>query len=210
MSDRGFGGWRLRLLEVLRTDLVEELAEFPYLALLVVALLDQDGGLAEHALLREDRRVGPHRQGDGVAGPARHREPAAVLAQLDGGVEGAFLEPGGDHPLDRDHQLVEEVLEQVVGERPGGGHALQGEGDRGRLDVADPDGEEALALTLLEEHDRRLGGELDPYADEGPLHQPTPPSSLIPRRPAGHLPRFVRLSDAWTGRDLRTALIQRL
>src|SRR5215207_1142109 len=168
------------LLEVLRAHLVEELPELLHLALLVVAL-DEDGGLAEHVLLGEDGRVGPDGEGDGVARAARHRELGAVLAQLDGGVEGAFLQLGDHDPLDGHHQLVQQVLEQVVGERPLGGHALEGEGDGRRLDVADPDREEALAVALLEEDDRRLGWQLDPYADEGQLDQREPPrASNVP------------------------------
>src|SRR4029453_6757155 len=71
--------WKLAdLFEILRAHLVEELPELLHLALLVVAL-DEDGRLAEHVLLGEDGRVGPHGEGDGVAGPARHRELGAVL-----------------------------------------------------------------------------------------------------------------------------------
>src|SRR6266516_127066 len=168
------------LLEILRADLVKEFAEFLDFAFLVVAL-DQDGGLREDALLREDRGVGADREGDGVAGAAGDREPGAVLAQLDGGVEGAFLELGDHHPLDRDEQLVEQVLEQVVGERPRGGDALEGEGDRGRLDVAYPDCQEAFAVALLEQHDGCLGGELDADTNEGELDHRATPSTVEQR-----------------------------
>src|SRR6266516_2994857 len=103
------------LLEILRADLVKEFAEFLDFAFLVVAL-DQDGGLREDALLREDRGVG-----------------------------------------------------------------AEGEGDRGRLDVADPDWQEAFAVALLEQHDGCLGGELDADTNEGELDHRATPSTVEQR-----------------------------
>ena len=55
---------------------------------------------------------------------------------------------------------------QVVGHGPRGLDALEGEGDGRGLDRADPDGQVALSVDLLQEHDRLVRRKLDPHADE--------------------------------------------
>ena len=72
---------------------------------------------------------------------------------------------------------VEHVLEQVVRQRARRHDALLGEGDRGRLDGADPDRQVALTRRLAQQHDRLVGGHLDPDSDDIDLAhavQPTP------------------------------------
>src|SRR3712207_9110650 len=77
--------------------------------------------------------------------------------------------------LERRAERAHDLAQQVVGHRPGRAHALLLEGDRRRLDRADPDGEVPLALRLLEQQDRLVPGQLDSDADDSEfLHGGTP------------------------------------
>ena len=61
------------------------------------------------------------------------------------------------------------VLEQVVGQRPGGLDALLLERDRGGLDRADPDRQIAVAVGLAQQEDRLVRGQFDPDAHDAHL-----------------------------------------
>src|SRR5690606_27103343 len=57
---------------------------------------------------------------------------------------------------------LQHVLEQVVGQRPRGSHALLGKGDGRRLPRSDPDGEVTVPSHFTQQHDRLVGGHFDP------------------------------------------------
>ena len=84
----------------------------------------------------------PQRERHRVAGPRRHLH-AAVEDQL--GEEGALLQVRDPHLLQPPAQRADDVLEQVVRQRPRGLDALLLEGDRGGLHRADPDRQVAVA-----------------------------------------------------------------
>ena len=91
---------------------------------------------------------------------------------------------------------LEQVLDQVVGQRPRRHDALLGEGDRGGLDGADPDRQVAVPRHLAQQHDGLVGGHLHPdtdHVDFAHTAHPTPgrkravrsgPWRSGPRRPA--------------------------
>ena len=93
--------------------------------------------------------------------------PGAAEEHLELGVERAFLELGDDDPVDPGGQLLERVLEQVMGHRPGALHPLEGVDDGRRLRLADEDREVAPAGGLFaQENDRLVARNLDSYAHE--------------------------------------------
>src|SRR6266568_4158272 len=72
-----------------------------------------------------------------------------VFPHADDCVEGALPQFRDVDPLDGHPELLHDVLEEVVGHRPLRDDALEGEGDRGGLDGADPDREEAATIALF-------------------------------------------------------------
>ena len=95
----------------------------------------------------------------------------AVAGQVELGEERAVAQLGDDDPFDGHAELVEDVLEEVVGHRPRGLDPLQGKGDRRRLGGADEDREHpSIALGFPQQHDRDIGGQLDSHADQLHLH----------------------------------------
>jgi hypothetical protein len=80
--------------------------------------------------------------------------------------EGPVTQIGDVHRRQLHPHLLEHVHEQVVGQRARRLDPLQREGDRGRLDRADPDRQVARALALLQQHDRLVRRQLHPDADE--------------------------------------------
>ena len=96
----------------------------------------------------------------------------AVEDQL--GEEDAVLHVGDPHLVEPLAGGLEHVLHQVVGQRPRRDDALLGEGDRGGLDRPDPDRQVALPRHLAQQHDRLVGGHLDPDSDDVDFaHAPT-------------------------------------
>ena len=88
------------------------------------------------------------------------------VAEHQGGEEDAVADLGD---LDLG-QLVagrgQQVLHQVVGQRARRDDALLGEGDRGRLDGADPDRQVALPRRLAQQHERLVRRHLHPDSDD--------------------------------------------
>src|SRR4051794_28384290 len=150
--------------EVLRTDLVEELAELLHLVLLLVG--DDDTRLGEHLLGTPDRRADAQGQGDRVTRPRRHPD---VVADEQVGVEDVLLQLGDLHGLQGLLKRRQDVPQQIVGERPGRLDALLLVRDRGGLDRPDPDGQITIALDLPEQDDRLVAGQLDPNPDHAQL-----------------------------------------
>ncbi len=100
-----------------------------------------------------------------------------VLREMQLRVEGAVTQFGDVHGLELHTQIAEHVDEQVVRQRAGGLDALEREGDGRRLDRPDPDGQVPGSRLLLEEHDRLVGGQLDPDPDQFDLDHLCPDRS---------------------------------
>src|SRR3954452_19943075 len=150
--------------EVLRGDLVEELAELLDLVLLLVGDLDAD--LVEELLGPEDRGTRADGEGDGVRRAGADR-PLVAEDQL-GDVD-AVAHLGDVDRLEGGAEGADDLAQQIVGHRPGGPHALLLEGDPGCLARADPDREVPLAVRLLQQQDRLVPGQLDADADNSKL-----------------------------------------
>ena len=102
------------------------------------------------------------------------------------GVERLLGEVGDDRPGRRHAQVLEGRGEQVVGERPLRGQALELHGDRARLPRADPDREVAVAPGLLEDHDMAVRQHVDAHALDDHLDQ------LV----VGHAPDYPTVAGA--------------
>ncbi len=63
-------------------------------------------------------------------------------------------------------ERLDDVLEQVVGQRPRRLDALLRVGDGGRLGGTDPDGQVALTVPLAQQHDRLVRGHFDPHPED--------------------------------------------
>ena len=87
-------------------------------------------------------------------------------------------------PLDPRAELLERRREQVVGQRPLGGQALELHRDRARLPRPDPDREVAVAVGLLEDDHVAAREHVDPDALDDHLDQSVVHGRIIPR-PAG-------------------------
>src|SRR2546430_796148 len=142
----------LLALEVLGGDLIEKFTELFYFRLLGLVFPHADACLLEHLLGGEDRSSRAHREGDGVGRPAGHLVGLAVCPHADDCVEGALPQLRDVDALDGHPELLHDVLEEVVGHRPLRDDALEGEGDGGGLDGADPDREEAATIALQSAH----------------------------------------------------------
>ena len=81
-------------------------------------------------------------------------------------------------------ELLERRGEQVVGQRPLGGQALELHRDRARLPRPDPDRQVAVAVGLLEDHHVAAGEHVDPDALDEHLDELVVHGRIIPRRPA--------------------------
>ena len=142
--------------------LLEEVAEALDDLLGVVDLaLELDRVLDDELGGGEDGGLGAHRQGEGVAGARVDVDLGAVLHQRELGVEGAVLELGDGDARDLGLELADDVGEQVVRHRPRQLGALQLDEDGGGLGVADPDGQELVALQRLEQDDRLLADDVE-------------------------------------------------
>ena len=126
-------------------------------------------------------------------------DPHAVV-EHERGEEDSLVE-GCDPHLDKPVlETLEDIAEQVVRQGTCGYDALLCEGDRGGLGGPDPDGQETLALGLAQEHDRLIGGHLDPDPHDVHLAHATSLGLLRPtatRCREGHR-RSSRASPALT------------
>ena len=78
---------------------------------------------------------------------------------------------------------LDDVLDQVVGQRARRHDTLLGVGDGGRLRRPDPDRQVALAVPLAQQDDRLVGGHLDADAQDIDLsHSSTVPPAVVERR----------------------------
>ena len=106
-------------------------------------------------------------------------EISTAAVEDEGGVEDAVLELDDPHPGEAVAEPLDDVPEQVVGQRSRRLDPLLRVGDGGGLRRTDPDGQVAVAVTLSQQHDRVVGRHLDPDPEDVQnLHSPT-----VPRRP---------------------------
>src|SRR3546814_11846051 len=89
----------------------------PYTALVRSALAGCPGGLVEDTLLGEPAGAVAHRDGHGVGGAGRDRVHVAGQADDDLCEEGGVAQLRDDDALHVSTQLVEDVLQEVVGHR---------------------------------------------------------------------------------------------
>src|SRR5437870_1357619 len=129
---------------------------------LAPALAGLDRGKREQAIAREDGRLEPQRDRDGVGGPRvdlNHRV-AAIDVQL--GVVGVVLHLRDDDLAQVGAESRDDLLQEVVREGPRELHAGELHRNGARLRGTDPDREHALPFPLLQDHDRRVGRPIQP------------------------------------------------
>ena len=138
----------------------------------------------------EDPAARPDREGQRIGRPGVDLDRPAVVLEQQPGVERLLGQGRDDHPIDARPEPFERRREQVVGERPVGGEALELHRDRARLPRPDPDREVAIPLGLLEDHDVAARQHVDPDALDDHLDELRPRERLlaghgliIPRRP---------------------------
>src|ERR671930_419819 len=179
---------------------------------------DQDRGLAQDLVVREDPAAESNRERERVGRSGGHLERGAVPLEVDHGVEGALAELRDHDVVHRDGHLLEDVLQQIVGHRARRHDALERERDRGGLRLADPDREVPLPLGLPQEHDGLARGELDPDAREAHLDQhrlvrryprPLPPATYVSSAspPGAGRNRISASGSAWSAGKSCTARI---
>src|SRR3546814_6666262 len=121
----------------------------PYTALVRSALAGCPGGLVEDTLLGEPAGAVAHRDGKGVGGTGRDRVHVAGQADDDLREEGGVAQLRDDDALYVSTQLVEDVLQEVVGHRARGLDLLQRERDGSGLRSADRSEEHTSELQSL-------------------------------------------------------------
>src|SRR5207247_907234 len=104
--------------------------------------------------------------GDGVAGAAVDLDQLAVLADAQLGEVGVLAQVADEDVLQVAAELIDDVGDEIVGQRPGGLHALDAAVDAGGLEDADDDGEAAFAVHLPEHDDLLLVDLVDDDAFE--------------------------------------------
>src|SRR3984885_8036660 len=151
--------------EILGRDGVEEFPELLDLVFLLVR--DGHAHLVQDLFTGEDLRAGAQGQRDRVRWPRAH---LGAVGEDQVSVEDPVPQLGDVHRPQLDVQNLEDVLEQIVRQRPDGDHALLRKGDCRSLDRPDPDWQVAIPLRLLEQDDGAVRRHLDPDADD--LHLP--------------------------------------
>ncbi len=113
---------------------------------------------------------------------------AAAEAQL--GVEDVVAQLGDVHGLEPHPERLDDVPEQVVGQRAQRLHALLLERDGRGLDGADPDRQVAHAVLFAQQDDGLVGRQFDPNADDPHRMHARPPRTrglaVQCKRPAAH------------------------
>src|SRR5437879_8708548 len=189
------------LLEVLRLDVLQPLAQ-----LLRIVGLDRLRrllrdlhlpGLREDLLLHEDRGGHAQRQRDGVRGPRVDRVLGVAELEVEDGEEGVVLE-GGHHDLAHlGLERLEDVLDQVVRHRPGGGDLLELQRDGVGLEDADPDRQRALVVFVAQDDDRHVRDRIEGEPAHFHLDEHTA-SSATDWSAARRLCGSTSVTRAWT------------
>src|SRR5579884_822332 len=125
-----------------------------------------DRGEGQQVLAREDRRLEAQRHGDRVRRPGVDLDHGVAAIDMQLRVVGVVLHLRDDHLAQIGAQPHDDLFQEIVGERAGELDASELHGDRARLRGADPDGEHALPLLLLEDHDRRVGRAIEPQVGD--------------------------------------------
>src|SRR5215831_15465281 len=137
--------WRLRrtgshpiFSEVLRIHFLQPLPE--PLRIVLLPFRSERPALFEYLLLDEDVCLRSESQGDRIAGPAVDVPGGFAPRKVDPGEERVVPQIVDDDPIDLRLELRENVLQEVVGHRPGSRDALHLDGDRIGFEDAHPDG----------------------------------------------------------------------
>ena len=112
-------------------------------------VLERGGGL-EKAVGHEDRRAHPHRQRNSIARPAVQAQARAIEVNV--GVIDLIVNAGDDHAVDVIAGLLDQVAQQIVGQRTIGLDPMHLEHDRARFFVADQNLQHAFAREILKLH----------------------------------------------------------
>jgi len=114
-------------------------------------LLGLGGRFGHYRLVDEDRHVDAHGKRQGVGRTGVDFELPPIEAHDDPGVEHIVPELSDLDLQDFGAKRLDDVAQQVVGERAGDFHLLKTDGDSLGLEGADPDRKEALRIDLLED-----------------------------------------------------------
>jgi len=126
------------------------------------------GRRLKQPVAHKDRRPHPHRQRDRVARPAVQAEARAI--KIDVGVVDLVVDAGDHHAVDVISGLLDQVAQQIVGQRTIGLDPVHFEHDRARLFVTDQNLQRAPARKIPEQHVMRAAivveadvGDFDPH-----------------------------------------------
>ena len=152
-----------------------------------------EADLVDDARFDEDRAPGPHGDGDPVRGSAVDPRRLPFLARLEdeGPPVHAALEGVDRHRAHPSPQGLDDVEQEVVGQRPRRLDALGRERDGRGLRRPDPDRHDPIAAALAQQDDGGRGRQLDADSDEVDANHAFTVDH--PReRPARRAPRAVR------------------
>src|SRR5213593_3067781 len=110
----------------------------------------------EQALAREDRRLEPERHRDRVRGAGVDLDHRIAAVDVELGVIRVVLDLGDDDLPEIRAQAEDDLLQEIVRERPSELHPRQLHRDRARLRRPDPDREHPLPFLFLQDDDRRV------------------------------------------------------
>ena len=134
-------------------------------------VLELDGVFVDQLLRGEDGGVRAHRERERIAGARVDLDLEAVADEGDEGVERVVAQLRHRDALQLGVELVDDIGDQVVGHRPRQVGALHPDEDGGRFGVADPDGQELVALDGLQQDDRLLADDVEAHpVDDHLLH----------------------------------------
>src|SRR5687768_9285952 len=172
----------IELAEIFRVELLE-----PFLQLLDVErrvrrrLFGLHSALVEQPVAGEDRSVKPEGERDAVARARIHLEHVVLASDEQLGEIGVLLDRAYDDAPQFAAEADDDLLEQVVRERPLRLHPLQLHGDRARLGRSDPDGQHARPIGLAQDDDRTVGRPIEAeMCDRDFLHALIEPRSADP------------------------------
>ena len=118
-------------------------------------------GAGEHLGGREDRCLHPERDRDGVARAAVHLQVFSFGFQRQKGDERVVAQLGDHGPLELCVQRLQEIADQIVGERTREFDVFQRDRDRPRLGGGDPDRQQLFVGHGFQDDHRRLSGGID-------------------------------------------------
>src|SRR5256884_2984296 len=120
----------------------------------------------EQAFAREDRRLEPERDGDGVGRPGVDLDHRVGPVDVQVRVIRVLLDLRDDPLAQVRPQAEDDLFQQVVGKRPGELPARQLHGDGARFGGPDPNRKDPFSLLLLENDDGRVGRAIEPQVGD--------------------------------------------